>query len=187
MSKYSSEFFEGKKILELGACNAFFSAYFKSLGADVLAIEGRLENIHKINKQYPEVKTQLADLDSPDWGWGKFDIIINFGLFYHLEQFHKEHLENCLNNCNLMFFESVIYDSDEPGIYFRNEEGYDQSLTSIGGTPSTSYIENIFKSSDRNYKIFKNKELNGEFHHYDWEDKNTKIYDQFSRRFWIIE
>ena len=56
MSKYSSEFFERKKILELGACNAFFSAYFKSLGADVLAIEGRLENIHKINEQYPEGK-----------------------------------------------------------------------------------------------------------------------------------
>jgi len=187
MSKYSPDFFKGKYILELGACNAFFSNYFKSLGAKVLAIEGREENIQKIKEQYPELEVQQADLDSPNWSWGKFDIIINFGLYYHLEKFHKEHLKNCIDNCDLMFFESVIYDSNESEIYFREEEGYDQSLTLLGGTPSTSYVENIFKNSNKDYKIFKNKELNGEFHHYDWEDKNTKILDPFSRRFWIVQ
>jgi 2-polyprenyl-3-methyl-5-hydroxy-6-metoxy-1,4-benzoquinol methylase len=187
LSKYPKEFFKGKRILELGACNAFFSAYFKSLGADVLAIEGREENIKKIKEQYSELNVEQSNLDTSEWSWGKWDIIINFGLYYHLENFHKEHLNNCINNCDLMFFESVIYDSDESEIFFRQEEGYDQSLTSLGGTPSTLYVENIFKNSNKYYEIFKNKELNGEFHHYDWQDANTKKLDAFARRFWIVK
>jgi len=187
LSKYPKEFFKGKRILELGACNAFFSACFKSLGADVLAIEGREENIKKIKEQYSELNVEQSNLDTNEWSWGKWDIIINFGLYYHLENFHKEHLNNCINNCDLMFFESVIYDSDESEIFFRQEEGYDQSLTSLGGTPSTLYVENIFKNNNKYYEIFKNKELNGEFHHYDWKDANTKKLDAFARRFWIVK
>jgi hypothetical protein len=30
-------------------------------------------------------------------------------------------------------------------------------------------------------------ELNGDLHHYDWFDSNSKILDQYGRRFWIIK
>ena len=49
-----------------------------------------------------------------------------------------------------MFFETVIYDSFEDEIYFRQEEGIDQSLTPLGGTPSTSYVENILSNNKIN-------------------------------------
>ena len=151
LSKYPADFFKGKRILELGAYNGYIGAYFSALGAEVHCVEGRQENVDKIKKDYPNVTVECADLDTSIWNFGKWDIIINFGLVYHLENFHKEHLINCINNCDLMFFESVIYDSFKPELYFRNENGDDQSLTNKGGTPSTSYVENIFKELGTEY------------------------------------
>ena len=186
LSKYPIEFFKGKRILELGAYNGFIGAYFSAIGAEVHCVEGRQENVDKIKIDYPEVTAECADLDSPNWNWGHYDIIINFGLYYHLEIYHKEHLENCINNCDLMFFETVIYDSFEPEIYFRQEEGCDQSLSSIGGNPSTSYVENIFKQYPIKYEKFCDSSLNNYEHKYDWSDTGLKTFNQFHRRFWII-
>ncbi len=154
LSKYPKEFFKGKRILEVGAYNGYIGAYFNALGAEVHCLEGRVENVVNIKNDYPQITAEVANLDSPDWNWGHWDIIINFGLYYHLEKFHKEHLQNCINNCDLMYFETVIYDSSESEIYFRNEVGDDQSLTYIGGTPSTSYVENILKETNVQYKIY---------------------------------
>jgi hypothetical protein len=186
LSKYTKEFFRNKRILELGSHNGYIGAYFQSLGADVYSVEGRELNVNNIKRDYPDLKIETYNLDTPEWKWGYFDIIINFGLFYHLENFHKEHLNNCLENCNLMFFESVIFDSFDNEIHFRNEFGNAQSLSDVGGSPSTSYVENIFKLKNVEYQKYSNKELNGHDHHYDWKDLNTKKLNQFARRFWII-
>ncbi len=43
------------------------------------------ENVEKIKEYYPELNVQQYDLDTNSWEFGKWDIIINFGLYYHLE------------------------------------------------------------------------------------------------------
>ena len=86
-----------------------------------------------------------------------------------------------------MFFESVIYDSSESEIYYRSEGGYDQSLSPIGGSPSTSYVENLLDKFDVAYEKFSTASLNGNTHHYDWPDANMKSADPWARRFWIIK
>ncbi len=187
LSKYPKDFFKGKRILEVGAYNGYIGAYFNSLGAEVHCLEGRLENVINIKNDYPQITAEVADLDTAEWKWGQWDIIINFGLYYHLEKFHKEHLINCINNSNLTFFETLIYDSSQPEIYFRSEIGDDQSLTSIGGTPSTSYVENILKESNVQYKKYTDSFLNNYQHKYDWPDTGFKVFNQFHRRFWIIQ
>ena len=186
LSKYPADFFKGKRILELGAYNGYIGAYFSALGAEVHCVEGRHENVDNIKKDYPNVTVECADLDTSFWNFGKWDIIINFGLVYHLEKFHKEHLINCINNCDLMFFESVIYDSFKPELYFRNENGDDQSLTNKGGTPSTSYVENIFKESGKDYTKYSDLSLNNWEHKYNWPNTGFKVFNQFWRRFWIV-
>jgi hypothetical protein len=187
LSKYPKEFFEGKRVLELGSHNGYIGAYFSELGAEVHIIEGREDNVNNIKRDYPELSVECFDLDTNEWKFGKWDIIINFGLYYHLEKFHKEHLENCVKNCDLMFFETVIYDSLESEIYFRDEFGSDQSLTDKGGTPSTSYVENIFNYCNIKYTKYSNTELNGDGHFYDWVDTGNNIFNQNQRRFWIVE
>ena len=187
LSKYPKEFFKGKRILELGAYNGYIGAYFNALGAEVHCVEGRQENVDKIKLDYPSITVECANLDSPDWNWGHYDIIINFGLYYHLQKFHKEHLENCINNCDLMFFETVVYDSFKSEIYFRNESGDDQSLTDVGGTPSTSYVEGILRDIDCVFTKYSDSSLNNHEHKYDWPDTGFKLFNQFHRRFWIVK
>jgi 2-polyprenyl-3-methyl-5-hydroxy-6-metoxy-1,4-benzoquinol methylase len=187
LSKYPKEFFKGKRILEVGAYNGYIGAYFNALGAEVHCLEGRLENVVKIKNDYPQITAEVANLDTDEWVWGDWDIIINFGLYYHLEKFHKEHLNNCIQNCKILFFETVVYDSSESEIYFRQEDGDDQSLTLIGGTPSTSYVENIFNESNVTYKKYTDPFLNNYQHKYDWPDTGFKIFNQFHRRLWIVQ
>lgn len=187
LSIYGEDFFKGKKILELAPFNGVIGACFNILGAQVDCIEGREENIQNIQYNFPELHTSQGNLDSPDWDYGDYDIIINFGLYYHLEYYHTEHLINCINHCDLMFFETVVYDSNESTIYFRPEWGGDQSLSTNGGTPSTSYVEDIFKKKKVKYTKYTNNDLNHSGHHYDWEDTGKGHYDPGSRRFWIVE
>ena len=187
LSKYPENFFNGKRILELGAFNGYIGSVFSSLGATVHCLEGREDNVNNIKRDYPQISVELANLDTGDWLWGKWDIIINFGLYYHLEYHHKKHLENCIDNCDLMFFESVIFDSYEPEIYYRDESGIDQSLGQTGGIPSTSYVENILMAKKTCFLKNTTNELNGDLHHYNWVDSNSKILDQYARRFWIIK
>jgi len=185
---FGKEFFKGKKILELGPFNGYIGNYFTDLGSEVYMVEGRVENVDNIKKDYPKIKSVIvSDLDTDKWEWGKFDIIINFGLVYHLEKYHVEHIENCINNCDFLFLESVIFDSNDSELHFRDEVGADQSLSNKSGTPSTSYIENIFNNFDVKYTKYSDPKLNGNGHTYNWNDNNTKKYYYKNRILWIVE
>ena len=200
---YSPEFFKDKTILELGSFNGYIGNYFlEALGSKVTAIEGRPGNISNIKRDFPNLEVELLDLDTAEWPFGGFDIIINFGLYYHLRNHHEKHLINCINNCKLMFFETVVYDSSEPELFFKKEAGPDQSLSGTAGIPSTSYVENIFKGEQVKFKKHCEAALNGAHgsHHYDWKDRNSKLAPVYpaglcsnnkrtdhARRFWVVE
>ena len=184
---YPSNFFKNKRILELGAFDGYLGNYFRSiLGADVTLVEGREEHCNNIRRNYPLLNVKNYNLDTIEWPFGKYDIIINFGLYYHLENFHKEHLINCIRHCDLMFFESVIHDSIIPKIEFKHERGNDQSLSEIGGVPTTSYVENIFKEENCKFTKYTDKKLNAYSHRYDWVENNSDVLYDFYRRFWTV-
>lgn len=187
LSKFPTDFFKGKKILELGSYNGYIGEQFRILGSDVTCVEGFIDNVNHIKNTYPKLNVIHEDLDNEMWDFGFYDIIINFGLFYHLEKFHKEHLTNCITNTNLLFFETVVFDSDEPTLYCRDEEGDDQSLSNVGCSPSTSFVENIFIENNTQFKKFTDESLNGYPQHYSWEDKNSRILNPWARRFWVVE
>lgn len=188
IQKYPEEFWVGKSVLELGSHNGVIGEFFRSIGANVLSVEGRPENVENIKGRFPNLKVIEGNLDIPNWEYGNFDIIINFGLIYHLENYTKEHIENCLLHCNLMFLESVIFDSVHSELY-RSEErfGKDQSLSGVGMVPSTKFIEDIFKENNVKFTKYSEGCLNGGNHSYNWLDKNTRNYMNSQRRLWIIE
>jgi hypothetical protein len=187
IKKYGEDFFKGKRILELAGFNGRIGAHFAKLGAIVDCVEGREENIQYMRNTYPELNsTTVANLDTAEWSWGNYDIIINFGLYYHLEHYHKEHLLNCIHHCDLMFFETVVYDSSDAELYFAGEQGSDQSLSNMAGTPSTPFVENILKESNKKFNMYKDSSLNGGYHRYDWEDTFKKTYHIATRRLWIV-
>lgn len=183
---YGKEFFNKKDILELGSFNGVIGNRFSELGSNVTCIEGREENAKFIKENFPHLNVKVDNLDTNHWKYGHWDIIIHFGLFYHFEYHHEMQLQNTIKNCDLLLFESVIYDSFESEIRFGYEQGQDQSLSEKGGVPSTKWVEDVFNKNSVKYKIYKDSKLNGECHHYDWIDKNSKNYDGYSRRFWTV-
>ena len=191
LSKYGNTFFEGKRVLELGSFNGYIGSRFGELGADVTSVEGRADNYYSIKTNCPNIRRViLADLDIADWAFGPYDIIINFGVFYHLKDHHLQHLTNCLNNCRLLFFETVIYDSFAKEICLIDEDssGIDQGLSKVAGVPSTKYVESIFEDNGRAFLKVCSAELNGDGHTYDWYDSNSKRSPLRSgcRRLWLV-
>jgi hypothetical protein len=187
INHYGKDYFENKRILELAPCNGYIGHVLHELGATVYQAEGRQGNVDYIKKTYPHLFVQQKDLDTDVWDLGKYDIIINFGLMYHIHNHHKALLENCIKNCTDLILESVIFDSFDDEVHFRNEEGFDQSLSGIGGTPSTSYVENILENCKTTYQKHCSELLRGGNHHYNWPDTNSKILNPWARRLWTIK
>lgn len=187
LEKFPVEFWKDKRVLELAPCNGVIGDFFRSLGAKALCVEGRRENIEDIANNFPGLDVVQGDLDTVDWPYGQFDIIINFGLFYHLENFHKEHLINCINNCKLLLFESLIFDSAQSEMYRTDEKvGNDQSLSGVGYTPSTKYIEDIFRERGCPFTKYSDKELDSDTQTYSWIEENKRNYSNKNRRMWIV-
>ena len=187
LTKYNEDFFKNKSILELGPYNGYIGACFKEMGANVKGVEGRQGNIDRIVTDYPGYNCVLGNLDVKDWSWGKYDVIINFGLYYHLTFNHREHLINCINNCKLLIFETVVYNSFDSEIYNTRRVGDDQALTEVDGYPSEKYIEDIFKELNVKYTKYSDTALNGGMHIYDWQLTGSKIFHDAQRRLWIVE
>ncbi|MFZ9741646.1 MAG: class I SAM-dependent methyltransferase [Candidatus Nanopelagicaceae bacterium] len=186
------DFFKGKTILELGPFNGFIGATFANkYGAKVKCIEGKPQNCEKIKEDYPFLDVECHNLDTPEWNHGHYDIIINFGLVYHLHYHHREHIHQCVNHCDTMFLETVTWDSPEDACMYRQENDYDgnpdQSMSDYGGAPSRILIENVFNSCPCIYTMFKDSKLNAGPHIYDWEEKNDRVQHNTKRRFWYVQ
>lgn len=165
-SKFSPQFFNEKSILELAPYNGYIGNSFYELGAKVTCIEGRKENCQHIKTHFPHLIVHQANLDTVEWKWGNFDIIINMGLLYHLENNHKQHLENCIHNSKILILETVINSDKTEIISYRPEEGADQSLSQRGGEPSIKWIENILRKNTHHFTRANDIGNAGE-HHYD--------------------
>ena len=74
---------------------------------------------------YPHIKTLLIDGDT-DNILDKYDVIVHWGLLYHLNEI-EIHLQKIAQKCNVLFLETEVADSDDNTFYIQtNELGYDQ-------------------------------------------------------------
>ena len=188
IDKYGKWFFNKLNILELAPFNGAIGNYFHNLGARLTLIEGNKENCDYIRKNYPHLNLIKADLTKKEWDYGYFDIIINFGIFYHLPFNHKEFLDNCLTNCDLMFLETEVFDTDDKEeFYIKIESGPSQSIHGSAEIKSSLWIEDYIKKNGFYFKRFDDKKINAISHTYDWKEENSKCYKGAgNRRFYII-
>lgn len=104
-------------------------------------------------------------------------------MFYHLENYHKECLVNCINNCNILFFETCVYDIPSSELIPNNESGTTQSISNRAKIPTSQWVENVLLEQNVSWNKILDGRLNGGGHHYDWSDG---YYNGLSRRFWVI-
>lgn len=197
---FGEDFLKNKKILEVACGFGDIGKYFrKKYNCDVTFTEGREENVFFTQKNNPDCKVLLVN---HEYEWpstlGKFDMIIHFGLSYHLDNW-KNDLCSALDRTDLLIFESEVSDSFNENfeIKFIDLDSWDQAVGKNGiklaTKASAKNIENVFREKNFNYIRFDTKDLDNGLHEYSWEEKgsveNLETYSSFSeiglRRFWV--
>jgi hypothetical protein len=180
----SKDYFKSKTLLELGCGYADIGNIFSELGANVTSSDARQEHLTIVNQKYPHLKTLYIDGDNSKIQ-EKYDIILHWGLLYHLKEIDI-HLKEISEKCDILLLETEVSDSDDKDFYISTaESGYDQAFNHKGIRPSPSYIEKILKQNGFEFKLIKDAILNSGFHAYDWEITNSKTWRHGLRRFWI--
>jgi 2-polyprenyl-3-methyl-5-hydroxy-6-metoxy-1,4-benzoquinol methylase len=191
---YGIDYFKNKKVLELGSGHGNIGAFFAELGADVLCLEGRIRNANFANLKYRKLerfKCTVFNLENDFSEFGRFDLILNFGLVYHLKNI-DEHLKCCFKVSDEIVLESVVCDSTDPyDIFYSDEDIYidNRALDGTGCRPSQFYIERIAKENGFEATCFYASDLNSGQFIYDWKFKNDKrlVNNYKLRRFWRIK
>jgi hypothetical protein len=175
---------KSKTLLELGGGHGHIGNKFYELGMNVTTSDARQEHMKHVNKNYPHLKTLIIDGDKSKIE-EKYDIILHWGLLYHLNEIEM-HLQQISEKCDVLLLETEVSDSDDDSFFIvTDENGYDQAFNKKGIRPSPSYVEKVLKKNGFEYKMIKDPILNSSFHHYDWEIQNTKTWRHGLRRFWV--
>lgn len=146
--------FQGKTVIDLGCGIGRLSEFFFNQGSDVFCVDGRAENIQKLNELYPSYRSAVVDLQTTDiLNYGQFDIVACYGLLYHLSDPFAL-LKNVYKLCkSIAIVETCITDADEPILRLVQEDQNDptQALAGIGCRPSPAYIIECLRMSGFNY------------------------------------
>jgi hypothetical protein len=178
-----------RTLLELGAGHGDFSQYFTDKGFLCTAAEGRLEHVDWMRKNTQIFSIVQFDAEKPWLEKNSYDVILHFGLLYHLERpldnlaWTIDHLD-----FNVMFLETEVANYHDPEFTLvLRESGPDQALNNIGGRPTSSGIEALLESRNLDWVRMDQPELDSGIHHYSWKESEIKYtWSNGLRRFYVI-
>lgn len=181
------DFFQGKKMLELGSYQGGITQMFHNLGANITGVEGSKKNLGFAKNKYPHLTFIEGDCDDTTWRYDeKYDIIIHWGLLYHLKT-PKESILNCIAHCDILCLETLVVDSNLQTCELVDEDNInlsDQALNGKGSRFSASYIEQILTDAGTRWTRYDNESLDSKYHPpYSAIEKNTGA---TYRRFWVV-
>ena len=188
ISHYSYTFFYGKKILDLGAGQGGIAAALARLGADVLCVDARGENITTINKLHPHLKTLRCDIDN-EWPFAgqHFDMVLSLGLLCHIDNYDK-HLNDICGVAEHVVLETEVLDTadiDWKMKFFEDAAINDLSFTGKACVVSAQNIQNRLSAISATYKRKDDPNRNSDNIRYNWVENN--IGKQVgNRRMWFI-
>jgi hypothetical protein len=207
------EWFAGKSVLDLGACYGDVGMELVRYGADVLFTDIRQDNLSVIPRKYNfdnfTPNTLILDQNKPYNLNRKFDLVLHFGVLYHIENW-KQDLKCAMEHTSLMFLDTVVDpDTGAPDRWHKGYEGGDgnhlNSINKIQPSFTQESVEKVLDELGCKYIRLTSKELNTSWswfnnqclirHVYNWEpgtkdmyyDKSIK-FDQMIhyRRMWMI-
>lgn len=126
--------------LDAGCAVGFFSQVLADMHLSVGAFDGRAENVVEARRRFPAIPFETADVeDSAVRALGSFDLVLCFGLLYHLENPFQaiRNLRALTGKCLLL--ESMCAPGERSELLLREEPRVaDQSLTDMACYPSES-------------------------------------------------
>ena len=124
--------------LDVGCGVGFFSQILQECGLYTRGFDARMENVVEARSRFPRIPFAQGDIQDPDIvRCGKFDLVLCFGLLYHLENpvLAVRHLHALTGKALLL--ESMCIPGHQPEMMLRDEPSQqDQSLTEIALYPS---------------------------------------------------
>lgn len=131
--------------IDVGCGLGHFAGFLNERGFQVIAIDGRAQNIEEAGKRWPQVRFEVFNVEDPGLrSLGLFDLVLCFGLLYHLENpfMAIRHLRAMTNS--LIVVEGLIYPGDVPLMGLVEETSFeDQGLNHIAFYPTESCIEKM--------------------------------------------
>lgn len=189
---YGADFFKDKTILELGSGLGDIGAFFAELGATVVCLDGRIQNVRFAtlkHRNIPNFKCLHFNLEHDFSEFGRFDCILNFGLLYHLKNV-ESHLACCFKMSDDVVLETVVCDSTDPYKIDHCAEDNrinEESLEGTGSRPSPFYVERIAAENSFGTIRYFTEDLNiDSLYNYNWRhDTGENPGDNYRlRRFW---
>jgi SAM-dependent methyltransferase len=184
---YGLEWFAGKRVIELGCGHADIGAFLAELGASVLCVDGRQENLTFAKLKHRKVsglEYLLADLDGPFPALGRCDLLIHFGLLYHLSDVDA-HMAQCWALADEIMLESVVCDSLDPDriVYLGRDKAVNsRGLNGKQNRPSPFYLERLAKAAGYEIERCFTSDLNSGMFVYDWPHKDNGDLGGFAKR-----
>lgn len=131
-----------RSALDLGCGVGHFSAMLRDLGLQVTAADARSANIEEARSRHPGINFQVADAEDPSLATlGTFDLVVCFGLLYHLENPMRAIRNLRALAGKLLLLESMSLPEEQPFLLLRDEPpGEDQSLRAVSCYPSEGAI-----------------------------------------------
>jgi SAM-dependent methyltransferase len=143
--------------VDVGCGLGYFSGLLDSLGLSVRSVDGRKENVEEASRRFPHISFQTIDAENNALrALGCFDLVLCFGLLYHLENpFHAIRNLHAMTS-KLLLVESVVFPGAEP-IMALVDEGpqADQGLHHIAFYPTEScLVKLLYKAGFANVYQF---------------------------------
>jgi FkbM family methyltransferase len=124
--------------VDAGCGVGFFSQTLAECGLNVCGFDGRQENVTEARRRFPQIPFEQGDIEARSiLQLGRFDLVLCFGLLYHLENplLAIRHLRVLTEKCLLL--ESMCLPCEKPSMVLHDEPRQeDQSLTGVACCPS---------------------------------------------------
>ncbi len=187
------EQWKGLRILEVGAGLGHLGDAFRQLGFDVTSSDGRAEHVERMRAAGKNAL--VLDLDSVDPNIiADFDIVLAFGVLYHLSE--PEHfLTMCGENAEILLLETAVLDRSEAAIEMVAEaggrRGQDQALNVYGCRPSPAWVEQTCRDAGfDSVRDISTPMANWSIGVFDWDPRDDGTYRREGlnfRKMWVCE
>jgi tRNA (mo5U34)-methyltransferase len=128
--------------LDLGCGVGHYSAALKEIGFEVTGADARAQNVEEARSRHPGIGFRIVDAEDPAIvQLGKFDLVVCFGLLYHLENPLRAMRNLRGLTDKVLLLGSIVVAEDEPFLLLLDEPaGEDQSLRAVSCYPSEGAI-----------------------------------------------
>jgi tRNA (mo5U34)-methyltransferase len=135
--------------VDAGCGVGFFSQTLAECGLNVCGFDGRGENVAEARRRFPHIPFEQGDIEERAiLQMGRFDLVLCFGLLYHLENPLRaiRHLRGLTEKCLLL--ESMCLPEEKPSMLLREEPRQDdQSLSDVACYPSEgSLVKMLYRA-----------------------------------------